>query len=142
MKRESFGRYLFAGLLVILFGVLPKISNGQATTGSIQGEVTDPKDAVVAGAQITIINQETGATRELVSGDLGQYEALRLPPGRYEVKITKSGFRPFDARDVIVAVAVATPLNVKLEVGGSLRDGNRGECRGPVGRNEHGPNDE
>jgi outer membrane receptor protein involved in Fe transport len=118
VKPARFSRSIFVGFLfVVLVTLSPKTSHGQATTGSIQGEVTDPKDAVVTGAQITIINQETGATREAVSGDLGQYEALRLPPGKYEVKVTKSGFRPFDARDVIVAVAVATSLNVKLEVG-------------------------
>jgi hypothetical protein len=118
---NRFHRFAVLSLALVLASVLVPVvgSNafGQATTGNINVTVTDPKDAAVVGAKVTIISQETGAQREGVTRDGGQFPALRLAPGKYTVRIEQQGFRRFEAHDVIVVVAQDTDVSAKLELG-------------------------
>jgi hypothetical protein len=66
---------LFAlGLLSSAFG---------QTFGDISGEVRDTSGASVAGAQVTVVNIETNATRSAISNEAGIYSFPALPPGTY-----------------------------------------------------------
>src|SRR5215475_14187579 len=65
-----------------------------AQDSGIQGVITDQSAAVVAGAQVTITNLDTGLHRVAESNDVGFYSAPRLPVGRYKVTATKTGFGP------------------------------------------------
>ena len=56
-----------------------------AQSGTIQGVVKDPTDAVVAGARVFVVNLDTGLRRELATNDQGFYTAPTLPVGRYKV---------------------------------------------------------
>src|SRR4051812_41189538 len=65
----------------------------QKITGTIRGTVTDPSGAVVAGAQVTITNVNTAASRTANTGAEGFYAFTDLQPGVYNVKITHPKFR-------------------------------------------------
>ena len=39
---------------------------GQSTSGTVIGTVTDPTDAVVAGAKVALVSEDTSARREAV----------------------------------------------------------------------------
>ncbi|MCI0355791.1 MAG: carboxypeptidase-like regulatory domain-containing protein, partial [Acidobacteria bacterium] len=71
----------FSLLLLALIG-LPSLVSGQ-TTGSIFGRATDPSGAVVAGTAITVVNQETGQSRQVASDSEGEYSVPLLPVGNY-----------------------------------------------------------
>jgi len=90
---------------------------GQATTGSIAGTVQDSSGAVVPKATVKVTSNETGAVREGAANDSGGYSFLRLPPGLYLVRVTAQGFRAAEFKDVSVVVAIATTVDVILEVG-------------------------
>jgi hypothetical protein len=64
---------------------------GQVLYGNLVGNVTDPQQAAVIGAVVTIRNNATGYTTETKSGDRGTYEIRNIPPGVYEIKISASG---------------------------------------------------
>ena len=65
----------------------------QATASStIQGTVTDPSQAVVAGADVVATNKATGTTREMSTDQSGNYRFDLLSAGNYTVKISKPGF--------------------------------------------------
>lgn len=65
----------------------------QATaTGSIEGTVYDPTQAIIAGATVTITNQATGEKRTTETNGTGNYRFDFLTAGNYEVRVTKVGF--------------------------------------------------
>src|SRR5271170_1406660 len=71
---------------------------GQAEMGTIAGVVKDTTGAVVADAQIIVKNLATNAERTASTGNLGQYDVPALPPGNYEVSVSKSGFKTYKTK--------------------------------------------
>ena len=69
----------------------PAWSQTAATSGTIQGAITDPAGAVVPGATITITNTGTHAFRSFTADSRGFYVSGPLIPGDYQVKITAPG---------------------------------------------------
>ncbi len=64
------------------------LSQGQ-TTGAIQGRVYDiDSGAGVAGATVTVRNQDLGLERSTVTGSDGSYTLNILPPGAYTITAT------------------------------------------------------
>ena len=61
--------------------------------GRIAGTIRDPNGVALPGATITILNQETGATRIVRSSGTGAYAADDLPQGLYIVSADLPGFR-------------------------------------------------
>ena len=92
---------------------------GQEPTGSIEGSVTDPQNAVVQNATVTVRNAATNFSRTTTAGDNGHYRISQLPPGTYEVKVTGTNFKTSVVSDVVVAVGQTLPLDVHLEIGGA-----------------------
>lgn len=87
-----------------------------AGLGAISGTVTDPSGSVVANASVTVIQTDTGISRELVSTSAGSFSATFLKPGRYEVLVSAPGFAKFDRKDVIVLVGQNVNVNAQLPV--------------------------
>lgn len=103
-------------LLALFVGVF--ISSAQTTTatGSIQGVVTDPSGAAVAGAKVTITNKATAQVINKVTNSDGSYNSGGLIPGDYEVKVEQSGFTTA-VLPVTVQVGNTANGNVKLAIG-------------------------
>src|SRR5258708_32235723 len=68
------------------------LSAQQALTGTITGSVVDATEGVVANAQVTARNVNTGLERTVTAGDLGLYTIAALPVGEYEVLAKTPGF--------------------------------------------------
>ena len=67
-------------------------AQAQATTGAIQGLVTDPSGAVVAEAKVEAKNLDTNFVRTQDTDTYGRFVLLQMPPGRYTVRVSKPGF--------------------------------------------------
>ena len=89
----------------------------QQNTGTILGLVKDSSGAVVPGASITILNEETSLTRTVTTGENGAFRAPALPVGRYTVRAELAGFRTQSQRGLILEVAQELVVNPTLEVG-------------------------
>jgi hypothetical protein len=63
------------------------------TFGEITGEVRDSSGAIIGGAAITVTNVATNATRSATSNDAGVYSFPSIPPGIYNLKAEKAGFK-------------------------------------------------
>lgn len=59
---------------------------------SITGKIWDPSGAVVPGAEIRVVNVETGLQRLTFSNEVGSYAVTSLPPGTYEIIVQHEGF--------------------------------------------------
>lgn len=88
-----------------------------AQTGSIQGTVTDSAGAVVQGAEITVRNQESNASRTVTSSGTGAYSIPNLAVGIYGVTVKMASFKMFHASDLRLTIAETLSLNIQLEPG-------------------------
>src|SRR5215510_1919284 len=100
-------------IAVLVFVALPALA---ALTGDLQGTLLDPKGAAVDGAKISVRNMATGAVREISTDDRGDFAALQLEIGEYEVRVEKAGFRSLTTRAVIRS-GETTRLSLALELG-------------------------
>src|ERR1700688_2020444 len=107
----------FCVLFALMSFLAPVRAWGQAiSTGTIQGAVTDPAGASVAGATVTLTEAATNTTRTDVTNDAGRYIFANVALGIYDVAITKQGFRimRFVKQEVTVGATIA--LDAKLEL--------------------------
>lgn len=116
----SFGTRTLPGALRLLLSltliaalVVPAYA---ALTGDIEGTVTDKSGAVVSEATVKVRNANTGIVRTLTTNSLGQFAALLLELGNYEITVEKSGFRTTQ-RSAEVRSAEKTRVAINLEVG-------------------------
>lgn len=100
-------------LLGAFTGQLP----GQATQGSILGNVTDQSGAAVAGATVVLRNEGTNAVREMPADSSGDYRFSGLEAGFYQVGVRAAGFKTFEQKRIDLASGQAKRIDVKLEVG-------------------------
>ena len=70
----------------------------QSSVGSIFGETTE-------NATVTIVNVDTGATRQITADATGRFTFSQLAPGNYRVTSGES------TRDVQVHVGTGSPVN-------------------------------
>src|SRR5579885_2874552 len=103
--------------LAFLALLLPSFISAQTTTGALSGTVTDPAGAVVPGAKVEVINQNTGVTTTLVTNEAGLYRAAFLIPGTYTVRVTAPGFATFESKGIVVELAHEPVVNATLQVG-------------------------
>jgi hypothetical protein len=114
MKR-CFAIFTAAAALMAFAG---QSGHGQtANTGALSGTVTDAAGAVVPGAQVTAINNDTGLANTATSGGHGSYEFPLLAPGSYRVAVVKEGFKTSVFASIVVRVTETATLNVPLQVG-------------------------
>lgn len=105
--------------LALTIGWATPVLAVQQPTGAIEGAVTDPQGAIVAGATVLARNTTTGFSRTATTGDDGRYRITQLPPGIYELKVTRQNFKSSVLLEIKVDVGQAVPIDVKLEVGGA-----------------------
>ena len=83
----------------------------------LSGLVTDPSDAVVAGARATVTHQGTGAERTSVTNASGYYTVQALPSGLYTISVEAPGFKKFQTQDNKLDPGIPARVDVRLEVG-------------------------
>jgi hypothetical protein len=93
------------------------IVQGQATTGTILGTVTDASGAVVPGVEVTATNTGTNFSRSALTNQEGQYAIRLLPVGDYRVEASLPGFRKFVRTGIVIEVNRNARVDAVLEVG-------------------------
>src|SRR5262249_48962864 len=89
----------------------------QGTGGTISGTVTDSSGGALPTAKVTILNQATGLTRELVTNEQGFFSAPNLLPGNYTVTVSAHGFASPAHRNLILEVGQAVVADTQLTAG-------------------------
>jgi hypothetical protein len=98
--------------------LLPSTSaHGQVTTATLYGVVRDSTAAAVPGASVSLVNQGTGLTREIVSDSTGEFALTALPTGRYTLRIELSGFKTYTNEGVELVAGQTTRQTFTLEIG-------------------------
>src|SRR5687768_4276075 len=102
-------------ILSILIGLSLNIT-AQTTTSTIEGTITDPNGAVIAGATVRASGTTLAAERTATTDADGFYRLAALPAGTYTVTVTQTGFTTSTSNIELTINRVAT-FNVQLQVG-------------------------
>src|ERR1051325_7137475 len=62
------------------------------SSASVSGTVRDASDAVIAGADVAIANQQTGRSQSVHSDARGRFLLLYLTAGEYKLTVHLTGF--------------------------------------------------
>ncbi len=68
----------------------------------VTGTITDTDAATVSGAQVSLQDAESNATRTTLSDAHGAFAFSTVPEGRYTLLVHASGFSPWKIKDVLV----------------------------------------
>ena len=91
----------------------------QQFTGTIQGIVQDATSAIVAGAEVSVINSSTNEVRHVTTDRNGAYVVPQLKPGSYRVVVELTGFKTATVDEIKVDVQQIRAVDVRLDVGGT-----------------------
>jgi hypothetical protein len=103
-------------LLVVSTVFLTTLAHAQYRA-SIQGVVTDPQGAVVAGATVSLTDKATARTQQTTSNDAGLFTFAALAPTRYSLRLEKAGFKKKVLDELGIIAEQSNSVNVQLEVG-------------------------
>ena len=95
----------------------PTILNAQVTTATVYGVVRDSSMAVVPGALVTLVNQGTAFSRDVVSDGNGEFALTALPSGRYTLKIELQGFKTYSNEGLELGAGQTVRQTFTIEVG-------------------------
>src|SRR5262245_50214041 len=105
---------------VLALALASPVFGQQAATATIEGVVTDPQNAVIPGAKVTVKNVDTGLTREITTDDSGIYRIAALPPGVYQISASGKGFA--ENKYGSVTLTVGQKLNIDLTLSVNVTD--------------------
>jgi outer membrane receptor protein involved in Fe transport len=101
----------------LTFFVLLSAACAQNPSASVVGRVTDATGAVIPGVAVKIANLDTNIARNGSSNEVGDFTIPYLPPGRYSLEATLTGFRSHKHAEFTLAVDQALRIDIPLEIG-------------------------
>ncbi len=107
-------------VLVLALVAFPSRIFAQTITSSVNGTVTDPAGAVVAGATITVTNVETNVSTSAQTNIVGVYNLRFLQVGRYTLAVEAPGFARQISKPFTLEAGQNAKLDSQLSVQGNL----------------------
>ncbi|MGH9782576.1 MAG: carboxypeptidase-like regulatory domain-containing protein, partial [Terriglobia bacterium] len=104
-------------LWLALFFSLTLVGRAQVTTGTISGTVADSTGAVLPGAEVVVLNEDTGIPRNVRTDEAGRYLAASLNLGRYRVTASQAGFQREVRSGIVLTVGRQAVVNFQLPLG-------------------------
>jgi hypothetical protein len=108
--------------LLVSFFVLTLCSFGYAQSAQIQGVVTDSSGAIIAKAQVRVVDLRTETERHTETNASGGYAVPALNPSLYKIFVTANGFSTAVSNVITLSVAQVSVLDFKLQVGGTAQE--------------------
>jgi hypothetical protein len=84
------------------------------TTGAIEGVTLAVSGAPLPAVEVTLVHRASGLAHTVVSDGAGVYRSIALPPGRYDLRAERFGFRPLLVLDVTIGAASSVALDLRL----------------------------
>lgn len=92
-------------------------ASAQSFTGSIVGTVTDPSSAVILGATVVAVEEDTNVRTETVTNTEGIYTFPALSSGPYRLEVEMPGFQRLVRSGIEVQVNDRLRVDLRLQVG-------------------------
>ena len=90
---------------------------GVGGTGGLEGTVKDPSGAVIPGAQVTVRNEETGASQITTTDAHGTYRFYNVQSGNSALFVDSPGFNRFALSNVYLGVGRMNEIHATLQIG-------------------------
>ncbi len=111
------GSRLIRGVYIALLILFAAPLWAQIDNGNITGRVSDSTGAVIAGAQVSIVQTEMNFETATQTNAEGIYRAQSLRPGPYRITITSPGFKRLVREGLELRPADTMAVNITLDVG-------------------------
>ena len=92
-------------------------AQSEVGSATLNGTITDPSGAAIAGAKVTATNTATGFTRGTTTTDTGLFSFPALPVGNYDVSVEAQGFKTAKRAGMALAIGAVATLDARLEIG-------------------------
>ncbi len=112
-------RIMRAFLSVLVAAASPIWLWAQTGNGVIFGTVTDPSDAMISTASVTVTNTSTGISQTVKTDQSGNYVVPDLPAATYGITCTAAGFRTIQRGGILLQVDQRAHVDLAMEVGQS-----------------------
>jgi hypothetical protein len=101
--------------LVVLFSIalVPAVSRAQQGGATVHGSITDPDQAVIPGATVTLTPAK-GTAHVVQSGADGSYTVRNVPAGIYSFTVTMDGFATFVRQGIHLAAGQTLAIDAKM----------------------------
>jgi Carboxypeptidase regulatory-like domain/TonB dependent receptor len=113
------GVWSVVAILALAFffaGASSAFAQAGATFAQLNGTVTDESGGVVAKAPISLVELSVNRTYTAMTNDSGYYVVPNLTPGRYDLKVTFTGFANYEQTGIVLTVGQTATINVVLKV--------------------------
>lgn len=101
-------------LLALVTAVPAAAQTVSATTGAINGKVTDNTGAILPGVAVTITSASMMGSRTAVTTEEGLYRFPAVPPGEYTIIYELAGFTTVRREGIRVSLGFTATVNVEL----------------------------
>ncbi|MCA1635491.1 MAG: ankyrin repeat domain-containing protein [Acidobacteria bacterium] len=95
---------------------LPRAELPGAGNATLFGTAFDPQKAVITNVSVTLVNEQTGATRTTKSDETGEYRFDFVEPGSYTLRVEGPGFATSETREVTLGDGAVQRADTTLEV--------------------------
>jgi len=117
--QQRFSTLVLRALFTLSFTlILCANASAQVTaSGAVSGTVRDKNQAAISNVSVTITNKATGLSRTTTTNESGEYRVDFLPAGRYDIKVSASGFGDVTIENSEVLVGKTNNFNFTMEPG-------------------------
>src|ERR1700722_17909450 len=117
MKMRIIRSALLPSLFLTTILLLIPNAYAQQTLGGITGTVTDSSGAVISGATVTLVGDQTKLNRTQTTSSSGSYLFVNLPIGTYTLSFTQQGFESQNISSIAVQANRTATVNAELKIG-------------------------
>jgi hypothetical protein len=103
------------GRLLLIIVLCASTALAQQANGTLRGQILDEFGGAIVGATVVVVDAK-GTQKTVTTNDQGMYVVNGLVPGKYTVRVTTSGFAPYENTEVNVAAGRGQPLDITLKV--------------------------
>ena len=113
------GAALAVGIVVFVLALILAAPSAfaQGNQGRITGTITDQTGGTIAGANVTVVDVQRGDSRNIVTGDSGEFNAPNLLPGEYTVRAEAKGFKAIERQKIVLEVGKELRVDLSLQPG-------------------------
>ncbi|MFZ0137703.1 MAG: carboxypeptidase regulatory-like domain-containing protein, partial [Candidatus Sulfotelmatobacter sp.] len=106
-------------LLVVLAASSPFAAAQALSFAQLNGTVLDPGGRAVVSAQVVVRDPDTNQSFQATTNTTGFFVVPNLPPGRYELTITASGFAKYQQTGIVLTVGQVFTVSPVVKIAGT-----------------------
>jgi len=115
MKRH-FAVLALLAFVVLLGCAIPASAQVGSSSAQLNGTVLDESGGAVNKASVTLREMDTNHLYTSATNDSGYYVVPNVTPGRYELKISFTGFATYTQTGITLTVGQVATINLTLKV--------------------------